>query len=141
MARARYRDGPKRSTSRPIGRGAVWRLTGVVKAPGQGRVAVDMIGVGDELWMRFPAAPQLLPHGKRWVHVVDREGAPESLTPSQLARMLVDADDVQKLGEARVSGVGTTHYKATSRCPSRRGSHATGCPAASWSTSGSLAPP
>jgi hypothetical protein len=88
------------------------RLTGVVAIPGQGRVAVDMLDVGDDFWMRFPKAPQLLPHGKRWVHMVDRDSAPESLTPSQLSRMLADAGDAEKVGSERVSGVATTHYRA-----------------------------
>ena len=93
--------------------GSRGRLTGIVEQPSAGAVPVDLIVVHDDTWMRFPSRPRLLPRGKRWVHMVDRSSTPQSLTPSQFSRFLADAGDVSKVGDARVSGLSTTHYRAT----------------------------
>lgn len=70
------------------------------------------VGIGGEHWVSFPDMPRMLPAGKHWVHLADRNAVPSTLTPSQLARVMVDAADVGKVADRQtVDGVPTTEYR------------------------------
>jgi hypothetical protein len=70
-----------------------------------------MRNIGDEFWYRMPQLDQQLPPGKRWIHEVDRMTPAQSLTPSEFAAFIANADDVQKIAETEVRGRQTTHYR------------------------------
>jgi hypothetical protein len=70
-----------------------------------------MRGIGDEFWFRYPRLERRMPRGKPWVHAVDKSTAPTTLTPSEFAEFLSDADEVSEVGEERVLGKMTTHYQ------------------------------
>jgi hypothetical protein len=76
-------------------------------------VRMAMLNVDDEFWIRYrtPEAARAMPKGKPWVHMVDRTVAPTSLTPSEFATFLAEADEVEAVGEARVMGRTTTHSR------------------------------
>ena len=56
-----------------------------------------------------------LPEGKRWVHVQteELEGLQSTSDPASMVSYLYAAGDLERVGEERVRGVDTTHYRAT----------------------------
>jgi hypothetical protein len=74
---------------------------------------IDMTlrNVGRDYWFRSKQLNGILPPGKRWVHSYDRAGPATTLTPSQFASFLADADDVEEIGAARVLDQAATHYR------------------------------
>jgi hypothetical protein len=76
-------------------------------------IRMRMLNIEDEFWFRYrtPEAAQMMPKGKPWVHMVDRTVAPSTLTPSEFAEFLSEADEVEEVGEARVMDQATTHYR------------------------------
>ena len=84
---------------------------------------IELVLLGDVFYMKFP--PGLLP-GKSWLKIdlatigeqsgIDLAGLQElgSNDPSNFLRFLEGAgDDAKKVGEEKVRGVDTTHYKAS----------------------------
>jgi hypothetical protein len=84
---------------------------------------IEMILLGEQIYMKFPAG--LLP-GKPWLKIdlntlgeqsgIDLAGLQQlgSNDPSNFLRYLEGAgDDAKKVGEEKVRGVDTTHYRAT----------------------------
>jgi hypothetical protein len=82
-----------------------------VAIKGQGKVRTLMRSVGDDYWFRYPEFDSEMPRGKRWVHMVDKTTAPTTLTPSEFAKFLTEADEVSEIGEERVLGQQTTEYQ------------------------------
>jgi hypothetical protein len=69
--------------------------------------------IGDRFWYRIrePEFRQVMPPGKRWVHAVDRTTPATSLSPSEFASFLAEADDVDELeDDVMIRGKPTTHY-------------------------------
>ena len=80
----------------------------------QGRFRMRGIVVGDDIWFRAPVFQRFMPNGKRWVHMVDETMPVRTLTPSQLARMLAESDDVREVSDAaQLRGQSVTHYAGT----------------------------
>jgi hypothetical protein len=77
-------------------------------------VTMDIRMIRDDMWMHVIGLPGVMPKGKRWVHMVDRSHAPETLTPAEFTRFLADADGVEVVGEDEpMGGDVTTHYQGT----------------------------
>lgn len=74
-------------------------------------IKMTLLNVGRHYWYRAKEFAGLLPRGKRWVHSFDRAGPATTLTPSQFASLLGDADAVEEVGEARVLDQAATHYR------------------------------
>jgi hypothetical protein len=77
---------------------------------------VNMVlrNIDDRFWFRSPQFRQVLPRGKRWVQSVDRTTPATTLTPSEWARYLADADHVEEVSDSeRVHDQLTTHYSGT----------------------------
>jgi hypothetical protein len=72
---------------------------------------MDLRTIGDEWWFHSDRFSSFMPRGKRWVHSVDKTTAPETLTPSEFAQFLANADEVDKVSDvAMVNGKPTAHY-------------------------------
>jgi hypothetical protein len=74
---------------------------------------LDMVirNIGDQYWFRSPQFRPIMPPGKQWVHSVDRTTPASTLTPSEFASFLAEADDVDEVSDSeRVQGQVTTHY-------------------------------
>lgn len=96
-----------------------------LELPGSGQTFhVDEIIDGFVFYVRLPpAASSALPAGKQWVRVDLRKSGTQlgvnfqqlnQGDPSQLLQYLrASSGDVKKLGEERVRGTNTTHYRAT----------------------------
>jgi hypothetical protein len=75
-------------------------------------VPTDMRMIRDDLWANYKTFREFMPPGKPWVHLVDSETPSETLTPSEYAQFLAEADDVDVVDEnAEVDGKPTTHYR------------------------------
>jgi hypothetical protein len=83
---------------------------------------IDVVQVGDEAYVRFPAMADELPDGKSWVRGdyrgVTAQGIDvDELTnvdPRELLRLLGAASgDVEVVGSEELRGADTTHYRAT----------------------------
>lgn len=75
------------------------------------KIPMDLRNIVDEWWFHSDRFSSFMPRGKRWVHSVDKTTAPETLTPSEFAQFLANADDVDKVSdEAMVNGKPTAHY-------------------------------
>jgi hypothetical protein len=67
--------------------------------------------LGDRFWFRSPRFRNIMPPGKRWVASIDRSTPTTSLTPSEFASFLSEADDVDEISDnERVQGQPATHY-------------------------------
>ncbi len=106
------------------GANAAGKLAMTVDSNGQ-TTTVDTIVDGNVLYLRTPAFQQLLPAGKEWVRVdlarlakqqgVDLGSLVDSNpTPTAaLAYLRGASGKVEKVGEEKVRGENTTHYRAT----------------------------
>jgi len=106
------------------GANATGKLAMTVDSNGQ-TTTVDTIVDGNVLYLRTPAFQQLLPAGKEWVRVdlarlakqqgVDLGSLVDSNpTPTAaLAYLRGASGEVEKVGEEKVRGENTTHYRAT----------------------------
>jgi hypothetical protein len=74
-------------------------------------IRMTLLNVGRDYWFRSRAFAPIMPRGKRWVHSFDRAGPATTLTPSQLASFLAEADYVEEVGESRVLDQAATHYQ------------------------------
>jgi hypothetical protein len=74
-------------------------------------IEMRMRNIDDDFWYRMPQVDHMLPQGKRWIHEVDNVTPAQSLTPSEFAAFLAEADEVEKVGETEVRGQQTTHYR------------------------------
>lgn len=75
------------------------------------KVHMVVRNIGDRFWTRFPQLRHVMPPGKRWVSMVDRSTPATSLTPSEWARFLAEADHVDEVSDdERIRGQLTTHY-------------------------------
>lgn len=93
-------------------RGNRGQLTGSVTIPSGRVVAMQARFLGDDLWLRYPGLRGALPPGYRWIHMLNRTSGPESMTPSQFARFLTDADSVRKVDDDEpIDGRPTAHYR------------------------------
>ena len=77
------------------------------------KMPLTMRMIGDDLWFRYTGTYRsLMPGGKTWVHGRDTTTPSEGLTPSEYARFLANADDVEKVDDdAPINGKPTTYYK------------------------------
>lgn len=74
---------------------------------------IDMVlrNIGDRFWFRSAQFRRIMPAGKRWVYSVDRSTPASTLTPSEWARFLAEADHVDEVSDdERIRGQLTTHY-------------------------------
>jgi hypothetical protein len=78
---------------------------------GEQPVRMRMLNIGDDFWYRAKQFAQILPRGKRWVHAADNTTPATTLSPSEFARFLSEADDVEELGQDRVLDQPATHYQ------------------------------
>jgi hypothetical protein len=83
----------------------------VVTYQGERPVRMTLLNIGRDYWFRIKGFQSLMPRGKRWVHSYDRAGTATSLTPSQFARLLAEADYVEEVGAARVNEQPASHYR------------------------------
>lgn len=83
---------------------------------------IDVVQVGDDAYVRFPALADELPEGKSWVHGDYRGVTPQGVDvdeltrvdPRELLRLLRAASgDVEVVGSEELRGAETTHYRAT----------------------------
>jgi hypothetical protein len=74
-------------------------------------IRMEIRNINDEFWYRMPQVAGVMPKGKQWVHEVDSVTPAQTLTPSEWATFLAEADSVEKVGEARVRDQQTTHYR------------------------------
>jgi hypothetical protein len=74
-------------------------------------IRMTLLNVGRDYWFRSKEFAGMLPRGKRWVHSYDRAGPATTMTPSQFAGFLAEADEVEEIGEARVLDQAATHYR------------------------------
>lgn len=74
-------------------------------------IRMKLRNVGRDYWFSSKQLTGILPPGKRWVHSYDRAGPATTVTPSQFASFLAEADDVEEVGEARVHNQAATHYR------------------------------
>jgi hypothetical protein len=69
-----------------------------------------ILAVGDDVWLHMPRFDEFMPKGKPWVHVIEREAGLNSMTPSDYARFVAGADDVEKKETTTIRGQRVTHY-------------------------------
>ena len=69
-----------------------------------------LLMIGDEIWVGGKGLEQVLPEGKRWIHSVDTSGASNTMTMSEFASFLKDADEIEDKGETDIRGIRVTHY-------------------------------
>jgi hypothetical protein len=94
-----------------IADGSVGTMTGDFKFDDI-TVPTDMRMIRDDMWAKYKSFQEFMPPGKPWVHMVDSETPSETLTPSEYAKFLAEADDIDVVDEnAEVDGKPTTHYK------------------------------
>jgi hypothetical protein len=70
------------------------------------------ITVGDRVWYAYEQAEDAMPQGKRWVRGADEE-SPPSLTMAELATVVAEADDIERVGETTIAGRKAEHYRGT----------------------------
>ena len=75
-------------------------------------VPMEIINDRDVFWVRSSSFDEVMPAGKRWLHSVDKEVAPSTMTYGDFVEMLRATGDVEQLGAERIGGRPTTHYKA-----------------------------
>jgi hypothetical protein len=88
-----------------------------------GRVPVEVVTILPDIWMKSPLFDAALPDGKSWLHIDIKKtskklglsdptqlGQDPSATVSNLRAV---SDRVERVGDEKVRGVPTTHYRAT----------------------------
>jgi len=88
-------------------------FSGRMSLQGEGTIRMNMRMIRDDLWLQMPRLSPLLPKGKEWVHMVDHDSAPQTLTPSEFADFLAHADSVKKLDAGEINGRPVEHYQGT----------------------------
>lgn len=69
------------------------------------------MSIGDDLWVGGKGFEALLPEGKRWIYTVDATAMPQTMTLSEFADFLTEADGIEDKGETVVRGTPATHYQ------------------------------
>lgn len=70
------------------------------------------ITVGERVWYAYEQAEDAMPPGKRWVRGADEE-SPPSLTMAELAAVMSEADDIERVRETTIRGRKAQHYRGT----------------------------
>jgi hypothetical protein len=86
-------------------------MKGTLTVAGQQPIDADIRLRGADAWMASEQFANVMPPGKRWLHMRDPAMAAQTMTPSEFVRFLEDADDVEDLGEEPVAGTRATHFR------------------------------
>jgi hypothetical protein len=89
------------------------RMHGVLREPRDEPMSMEMIIRGDELWMRSPQLADVMPAGKRWMHVRDKSMATTTMSPSDFVELLRDSETVAEAGREPLRGRPSTRYRGT----------------------------
>lgn len=87
------------------------RVKGTLVEGNEPPFEMDGIMLGDILCFRSPQLAGQLPPGKKWVCMEDRSSFPSTLTPGEFVTFLHESGTVETVGQERIRGRMTTHYR------------------------------
>jgi hypothetical protein len=71
-------------------------------------IDMELLMVRDDVWYTFAELEEFA--GAGWVHAVDRSSAPETMTMSEFADFLANADRVESKGDTQINGRKVEHF-------------------------------
>ena len=74
-------------------------------------IEMEMILVGEDAYYRGREFAKVLPPGREWMHLRDKELGQQSLTPGQLIDLLRDTEGVEEIGSETIRGHETVRLR------------------------------